>query len=1179
MSSLGKRKKLVSLRDSRNMEAPIPGFDIGDSVICLSSDRVGTIVGFARDRVRIQFPDAIYQLSPREIKVSTSKDGPPLILDSRLAVEEVNASELASYGVKASASDPSSRTASPQDDNASSSGNRLVVSSSSSVVITRSDSAPLPSSIATTHASGSTIDSGSQNTAPEKAAPATKNGDASKVIAVDAIPDEPCVRLGCLELYVRLAVNGAGEKEGDNFVVEEDQRQRVLVHWRNKPLGVTSSAIDSNSFDLPEQTWRVSNAFSSKDADKSLSEHLGIEAIDWLFDGLSALVLAIAPTGDMESSSTSLFGRGVYASDQPIEEHDQLWPRGLIGFCFEELCRRVAAEPDKDRYCLGISVWELLGNEAKDLLAASGEDASSELRFETLEFRTAQDAFALLQAVAKASNDKAACRFDPYHHVFVRAVVIDARRGTMAALHFAQVAAIDAFQAAGSGSVDADRKVLWDLLDSASTGDALGGKESSKIADVLTPLVAGNCKPFFLCSIPERPSSKSLAAESHDLLDLAERASLITAQCTRVQGVRREDFQLTDAHTVLARLRKEASEVQRNSSKPSVQVSEVIQASDLKKTSAGEKILEVPEYAVSQAMAAATQSRYSAWSAAKVGWAPSSPRRPTFLDEAAALDNDIDGHQEQNGEISKKAIVAQKQDLEENAPIVTSTSFEERLGNAASHTQSNLGSLGARIAHAACLDECRELDEACAAVRAKNVAKAAERKRELQKVQAEVASLQEELAGFEDSCEAPELLNEFKQEIQVLRAEAARLREENAALAGAKGGEARRAAQIAVLQGLKREVAHLRASNADMEREEKHSSLVAHCLQEVRMRLDTSKRKFAESEREFLDLQPAYGELLRQIEHSERKRRWAQEELDKLRRTTGGLRAEIAQLQEVRDCVDGLPAATASRAASPNSIDGVASNVGLERFAVLQRRVAASAPQLMPLCNRARSEMEELVRCCRHLEERQRRLEQVAPVAEDGDSGGFSCNSSMISGATPRRTRSSDALALRTGPKINASPMFASSRPVAKEASRRSSSARSTPRSTTPRTSTPRGLRASSASDASSRQPSMAGYSQALKSWILERGTSQRGLQRQPQDHGSDARMSTKASSYERESSVEGAAGALRDLGLPVPAGSPHRVQGVHLRQERRSKSRERYSKERPGFSSTPVLQRSRAKT
>lgn len=235
------------------------------------------------------------------------------------------------------------------------------------------------------------------------------------------------------------------------------------------------------------------------------------------------------------------------------------------------------------------------------------------------------------------------------------------------------------------------------------------------------------------------------------------------------------------------------------------------------------------------------------------------------------------------------------------------------------------------------------------------------------------------------------MLNCFKSEAQTLQAEAARLREENAALNGAKGPEACQNAKRATLHALKMEVSKLRQSTGEVEQVEKRANLVNHCWHEVRARLDVAKRKLSEADREVTALQPAYGELGRQIEHSERRRRWAQEELDRLRRASGGLRAEVAQLREVRDCVDNLPTTSTNVGTSPKMAQGATASAGLERFAVLQRRLAAAAPQLMPLCVRARSEMEELVRCCRHLEERQRRLQQVAPLAEDveGGAGGF----------------------------------------------------------------------------------------------------------------------------------------------------------------------------------------------
>eukprot|EP00434_Breviolum_minutum_P030125 symbB.v1.2.026644.t1/scaffold2679.1/size73150/1 len=135
-------------------------------------------------------------------------------------------------------------------------------------------------------------------------------------------------------------------------------------------------------------------------------------------------------------------------------------------------------------------------------------------------------------------------------------------------------------------------------------------------------------------------------------------------------------------------------------------------------------------------------------------------------------------------------------------------------------------------------------------------------------------------------------------------------------------------------------------------------------------------------------------ELGRHLEISETDLRWLQGELDKLRQASGGIRAEIVHLREVKDAVNELP---------PEDSKASRMSVGrgsLERFATLQRRLATVAPQLMPLCTRARSSMEELLECCERLEERQKRLEQVAP--SEGAPQGLS-RVSKASGAMEQR--------------------------------------------------------------------------------------------------------------------------------------------------------------------------------
>lgn len=1023
--------------------------------------------------------------------------------------------------------------------------------------------------------------------------------------SLDIVSDEPGVRLGCLELYVRLARGCHNRLEnGAHFAVEEDQRQRVLVHWRHASSS-GSAAPDQTSprsrGGLGEQTWRVSCAFAPNEPEDALFETLGTDAVEWLWDGLSAFVLVLAPSDAGDAVDQSLFGGGVYASGPDIDTTAKPAPSttGLLQFCFEELCRRVEAEADGERYCLGLSVWELLGSEAHDLLDDTSQDAASELRFETVRFRTVADAMALLEQVglgrARPTSPSSRRTARARGHVFVRAVVFDAQRETMAALHVAAVACGNGREGPNA-LVVSDRHSLWDLLDAASTGDAPEPKTSCRLTEIIAPLVAGNCKAFVLCTVPEQPRNQAAVTEAHELLDLAERASLITAQCTRVQGVGRDDFQLAEISAVIGRAQRVDQGRDIGEDAPSLAAPLVNAASQLGAPAVAAEVKETadettvtsptelagpslsdcstaPAPATTNVLAAPAPSRPPeavSYSAAKLSWAPGSPKRSTFLDdEVVNFDgpsNVSPAQVQPNQSISSRPI----------ASDASSGAASANPGVVKEPQLDSLGSLGARIAQAACIDECRELSEACLALRAENETKAKQRKQELRAVHAEVAALREAIAGFEGSCGAPEVIDGFKSEVQALRLEAARLREENAALAGAKGQEARRGAQHATLQALKIEVARLRQSTVGLEQGEKRANLVNHCLNEVRVRLDVAKRRLAEAEREIAALQPAYGELGRQIEHSERRRRWAQEELDRLRRASGGLRAEIAQLRQVRDCVDSLPTAAAVATAPPSPADGT-TGAGLERFAALQRRLATAAPQLVPLCTRARAEMEELVRCCQHLEERQRRLQQVAPLADDadGNGGGGSCGSSVASGATGsaglRRARSSDAASLTGSHWGGGGRLPMNLRPAASEAppgfNGNTHSARTTPRSATPRAvtpaaSTPRGSRLPGREASPRRAQSAASYGSALRSWVLERDASRHGTKQRRGAAGGGRLVNVPP--RDACEGVEGAVGALRDLGLQLPTGRPASVQGVHLTPEAtpRCKSKGRMSRE-----------------
>jgi len=757
----------------------------------------------------------------------------------------------------------------------------------------------------------------------------------------------------------------------------------------------------------------------------------------------------------LDSNSQAAVSSSSLASGRSQEN-----PIGLIRFCLEELCRRVAEDRDSQRFCLGLSVWELCGSEAGDLLAAEGEDAVQELRFETVHFHTASEALSLIEAsgIFAASDEEArespmrnqqfATSAYPFsrHHLFVRAVVFDARKESLAALHFAWVAGEGKHDSIGQ-QVAADREALWGLLEAASTGEVPEPNGTSRLSEVLSPLIAGNCKPFFLCSVPERPSSKMVASEALSLLDLAESASLITAQCTRVQGVSQQHFQLAELDDVMRRVQQRSGSQQHR-----------ITHSEKCSPGFGAR----GQHGIEEPHTASSANPSLDMLAA----ASSSPERghpglvaedEVMYDEVLTASTQLQSRSAYISQVADQVLPASAQLHSRGSPETTPRDESAAVRAAAAadvatragpwadvqeQCQNPVGAppapdcLSARAAHVACVEQCRELGKACVLLRAENEAKVCRRKQELRKVMQEVASLRESVAAYEDKCEAPGLLDTFRSEVRALQSEAMRLRDENAALAGAKGPERRRGAQSATLQALQVEASKVHQSVQDFEQGEKRAKLVRKCLSEVQLRYDIAKSRLQEVERELTDLEPAYGELGRQIEQSEKRRRWVQDELDKLRRASCGLRAEIAQLREVRATIDSLPPykAQPQDCTTNNGVDSS------ERFAALQRRLAAVAPQLMPLCVRARSEMEELLRCCRNLEERQRRLQQVGSSADDLESvsGGLSRSSSAATGinaGTPRRrqARSSDATSRTASHHGSTSQLPPQPRPVGQE--------------------------------------------------------------------------------------------------------------------------------------------------
>mmetsp|Transcript_4327 Transcript_4327/g.7372 ORF Transcript_4327/g.7372 Transcript_4327/m.7372 type:complete len:405 (-) Transcript_4327:81-1295(-) len=310
-----------------------------------------------------------------------------------------------------------------------------------------------------------------------------------------------------------------------------------------------------------------------------------------------------------------------------------------------------------------------------------------------------------------------------------------------------------------------------------------------------------------------------------------------------------------------------------------------------------------------------------------------------------------------------------------------------------------------------------ELQLACAAVRARCAERAAARKSELDEVWKQIAGFRSGVEELEEQCFGTSalglaLLRNLREEVCSLRAEAELLRKRNSFLTlrgvaedpppvdggGSEQGQLDeiRDATRSEMETDMQELQQLLSSKAQAAAS-KRAALLTRCLNEVRTRLDAGRQRIAEVERDLGVLEPATQLCKQEMQQTESEREELHEELLRLQRTSAGMRAELTQLQTVRDAVLKAPENIAQKlqAKSPgrsNSVPRLRSCGGgvklekeateqhIENYAALQRRLAAVAPQLMPLCTRARGEMEELLQSCSRLEMRVHRLEMVAPT-------------------------------------------------------------------------------------------------------------------------------------------------------------------------------------------------------
>lgn len=292
-------------------------------------------------------------------------------------------------------------------------------------------------------------------------------------------------RIGCLEFYCRIRSTG---NDVHRFSIEEDFRKRMHLQYHH-PSSPSS--------------WRLTYAFPPSVEQNGVFETLGNAVADWTFDGFNACVLSMGPT--KSGKSHSIFDGG----------------NGLAANILNELFRRAQGS----ELTIGLSMWDIKSGVVRDGFAllrsrpnVVEKNEDGYYQFDAYRVWSANEATAIIEAFD---------RVDDEGHRFIRACLIDSARGVLSTVNLCDLKA-----------KQADFQALKPMLETLSAsarpfGESSPPPNSEPLTMLLYPLIGGNSKTYLLMHVREEAEGSELR-DSLELLDLAERASLVSTLCTKV---------------------------------------------------------------------------------------------------------------------------------------------------------------------------------------------------------------------------------------------------------------------------------------------------------------------------------------------------------------------------------------------------------------------------------------------------------------------------------------------------------------------------------------------------------------------------------------------------------------------------------------------------------------------
>eukprot|EP00698_Gefionella_okellyi_P000879 TRINITY_DN10768_c0_g1_i1.p1 TRINITY_DN10768_c0_g1~~TRINITY_DN10768_c0_g1_i1.p1 ORF type:complete len:831 (-),score=195.50 TRINITY_DN10768_c0_g1_i1:358-2850(-) len=331
--------------------------------------------------------------------------------------------------------------------------------------------------------------------------------------------------------------------EGSNIIIR-DLRQPSAISERNFPV---NSALPANA--------RQSDMYAT----------LGEDALDWIWDGFNASVVAHGQTGT--GKSYSLFGHGVIGE----ADGEGICPRLLAA-----LYNRIDHTQHPDFYTVGISCWDVQANDVVDLLAdpeAAGGGKMTTVHAPNLKAALLLLQFARMRSInwSRAMGTDTQQEFLPNRaHAFVRIVLYNAVQRRVSTLHIVDLVGSQVLAGAKavtfkSQQVSQERerekrafsqhllafgRMLTELYSQQQSGGAakLTSVRETKLNQFLGSLFAGNSKVFMLLTVA---SHKDYYLDTMNTLRMGTRVQNVSTPCVRLLNVDIGELQFVPSNTVL----------------------------------------------------------------------------------------------------------------------------------------------------------------------------------------------------------------------------------------------------------------------------------------------------------------------------------------------------------------------------------------------------------------------------------------------------------------------------------------------------------------------------------------------------------------------------------------------------------------------------------------------------